>query len=78
MPAGSRAERARSLFQDALLVAITDGRIPSACSELSDRTWSSIEAVARAHPDATPSLISAAYDSFESDCDDVARKMANR
>ncbi|RZT26227.1 hypothetical protein EV589_1982 [Mycobacterium sp. BK558] len=78
MPSESRAEVTCTLFQDALLVAITEGRKPSRAVGLSEYTWSVIDTVADAHPDATPALISDAYDSFERDCDELARGMAGR
>ena len=78
MPAESRGEKTRILFQDALLHAITEGRKPYRTASLSDDTWRLIDAVADAHPDATPTLISDAYDSYERDCDDLARSMAGR
>ncbi|KGI69293.1 hypothetical protein MJO55_19740 [Mycolicibacterium rufum] len=78
MPAESRGEKTRILFQGALLDAITEGRKPYRTANLSDDTWRLIDAVADAHPDATPTLISDAYDSYEQDCDDLARSMAGR
>lgn len=76
MQAEARAGGAHQTFQDALLLALTEGRKPSRAAQFSERTWRVIEAVAQAHPDATAALISEAYDSFERDCDVTLRNMA--
>lgn len=78
MQAEARADGAHQTFQDALLVALTEGRKPDRSTQFSEQTWLLIDAVAYAHPDATAALISAAYDSFERDCDEVLRNMAKR
>lgn len=78
MPAEARADGAHQTFQNALLLALTEGRKPSRATHFSEQTWHLIDAVACAHPDATAALISAAYDSFDLDCDEVLRNMAKR
>jgi hypothetical protein len=78
MQAEARADGAHQTFQHALLLALTEGRKPSRTAQFSERTWRVIDAVAHAHPDATATLISEAYDSFELDCDEYVRNMATR
>ncbi|BBX69004.1 hypothetical protein [Mycolicibacterium psychrotolerans] len=76
MPAEARAYGAHQTFQSALLLALTEGRRADRATQFSEQTWHFIDAVAGAHPDATAALISAAYDSFERDCDEALRNMA--
>lgn len=66
-------DRVRRLtFESALLLAITEGQIPSRAAGLSAHTWSAIEAIALNHPDATVRLITGAYETFERDAEAVA------
>lgn len=63
---------ARTAFEQALLCALTEGRIPSARGDFGMATWSAIEALARQHPEAEAVLISDAYDAFEQEHGRVA------
>jgi hypothetical protein len=55
----------RAIFENALFRAITDGQSPPRTGDLSAETWSTIDAIAREHPEATVRLISDAFDTFE-------------
>ncbi|TPG31651.1 hypothetical protein EAH80_22105 [Mycobacterium hodleri] len=50
-----------SIFENALLRAITEGQSPHRTGELTEETWSAIDAIAREHPEATVWLISDAF-----------------
>ena len=58
-------DRTRSIFENALLRAITEGQSPHRTGELTEETWSAIDAIAREHPEATVRLISDAFETFE-------------
>ena len=57
----------RSAFEQALMCAITEGRLPGEGCPLGTNTWAAIEAIARNHPEAAAELINHAYDSFQSE-----------
>ncbi|TPG37085.1 hypothetical protein EAH80_04295 [Mycobacterium hodleri] len=58
-------DQTRSIFENALLRAITEGQSPHRTAELTEETWSAIDAIAREHPEATVRLISDAFETFE-------------
>jgi|GEM_PF-3875844 len=58
-----------SVFQDALLRAVTEGQSPSSTCNLGSETRSIIEAIAERHPEANPDLIADAYDAFDREAD---------
>jgi hypothetical protein len=55
----------RAAFDDALLRAVTEGRMPPRYYEFGPLTWSAIVAIASEHPEASAELIANAFDSFE-------------
>ncbi|WP_159233286.1 hypothetical protein [Mycolicibacterium vanbaalenii] len=54
----------RSAFEAMLTAALVAGRTPAASTVLGSQTWAAVDAVARAHPDATAEEIAVAYDAF--------------
>ena len=54
----------RSAFEAMLNAALVGGRTPAASTILGAQTWAAVDAVARAHPDATVEEIAVAYDAF--------------
>lgn len=67
MVATSTSDDARSIFEAALMSAITDGQIPSCAIDVDERTRAAIEAIALAHPEAAVELIAVAFDSFQAE-----------
>ena len=65
MIATSPSDDARSIFETALLRAITKGEMPSRTMDLGISTCAAIEAIACAHPEAAIELIADAFDIFE-------------
>jgi hypothetical protein len=65
-PLGIRYE----IFRDALMSAVIDGKAPSRTCDLGPETRSVIEAIAERHPEANPTLIADAYDSFDREASD--------
>jgi hypothetical protein len=63
---------ARTAFEEALLCALTEGRIPSAQGDFGMATRSALDAIAKQHPEAEVVLISEAYDAFEQEHGQVA------
>jgi hypothetical protein len=59
----------RSVFQDALILAVTEGQTPSRTRDLGSETRSISEAIAERHPEANPDLIADAYDAFDREVD---------
>jgi hypothetical protein len=59
----------RGVFQDALMLAVTQGQTPSRTCDLGPETRSIIEAIAERHPEANPDLIADAYDAFGREAD---------
>jgi hypothetical protein len=59
----------RSVFQDALILAVTEGRSPARTCDLGSEPRSIIEAIAERHPEANPDLIADAYDAFDREAD---------
>lgn len=55
----------RTVFQELLNLAITQGRTATAGLDLGCRTTAAIDRVAHEHPDATADLIADAYDIFQ-------------
>jgi hypothetical protein len=60
-PLGIRHE----VFHDALMLAITEGKMPSRTCDLGFETRAIIEVIAERHPEANPDLIADAYDAFD-------------
>lgn len=72
MTANPCPDEARAAFEEALLCAITEGRMPSRTFEFGAQTWAAIEAIAHEHPEAAVRLIADAYDTFEREYGEVA------
>jgi hypothetical protein len=51
-------------FQEFLNLAITQGRIAARDTDLGPDTWAALDRVAGAHPEATPQLITDAYNAL--------------
>lgn len=57
----------RQAFEFLLNRAITAGHRPTQASSLGPRTWSAVDVVACAHPEAAAVQISDAYDAFHAE-----------
>ncbi len=68
----SSLSKLRTVFQEQLNLAITQGQAPAPESDLGPATTAAIDRVAREHPDAEADDIAAAYDAFLLDhgCDE--------
>lgn len=64
MPAREPTDLGESTFRELLTAAITQGRQPHRTTALGPATWLAVDALARAHPEATPDHIVAACDAF--------------
>jgi hypothetical protein len=64
MCADLSSNRVRATFQEFLNLAITQGRIPAHHTDLGPDTWAALDWVAGVHPEATPQLITDAYNAF--------------
>lgn len=72
MVATSPSDDARSIFETALLRAITQGEMPPLAVNLGVGSCAAIEAIALQHPEAAIELIADAYDIFEREIDIAA------
>lgn len=57
----------RIVFNEALLCALTEGRIGSQADALGSRTRATLQAIASNHPEASTDLINDAYNAWELD-----------
>lgn len=64
MTAEAHSDTARQYFDALLRSAILAGRRPPPGGQVGPATWSAINIVANAHPEATAAQITAAYDAF--------------
>ncbi|OFJ50321.1 hypothetical protein [Mycolicibacterium grossiae] len=67
MSASGPLGNVRATFEDALLLALTEGRLPLHDSAFGSRTRDALQRIVHQHPEASPTLVADAYDAFDLD-----------
>mgnify|MGYP007064619777 CR=1 FL=1 len=67
MSASGPLGNVRATFEDALLLALTEGRLPLRDNVFGSRTRDALQRIVHQHPEASPTLVADAYDAFDLD-----------